>query len=236
MGLFDALKGRFKKPSEPELDLPPEPPKLSDLGMLPPLPASLDEELQPTRPFLKFPKKKETVEISGGMPSFQGLSPEPKGDMGFPPLEPLFDEDFGLKGKDELGLTSDQFSDFPGLSDAPDFPMEMPKQPMPLAKPRAMPEPPLRMPPPPAKPEAPKARPSVPQFPSQKYISLETFKGVLQDINSSKSDLRDIHQYVSELVDYLHEETKDYEDWNSSLKDINRKLLYVDKVLFQKAS
>ena len=239
MGFFDALKGRFKKPSEPELDLPPEPPKLSDLGELPPLPTSLDEELRPTPLFPKFPRKKETVEISGGMSPFQDGFPAPKEDMGFPPMEPLFDEDSGLKGRDELGL-GNEFPDFPELPNFPEFPRSTPKPGIPTEKPKAMPQPPLRMPSPPMKPEAPRVLPKallLPlQFPSQKYISLETFKQALQDINSSKSDLRDVHQYLSELVEYLHEETKDYEDWNSSLKDINRKLLYVDKVLFQKAS
>ncbi|MBI2575743.1 hypothetical protein HYV84_00890 [Candidatus Woesearchaeota archaeon] len=239
MGFFNALKGRFKKPSEPELDLPPEPPKLSDLGELPPLPASLDEELRPTPRFPQFPRKKETVEISGGMSPFQDGSPAPKEDLGFPPMEPLFDEDSGLKGRDELGLGNDEFPDFPELPPFPEFPRPAPRPEMMPDKPKSI-QPPLRMPSPPMRPEAPRVPPkaalSLPQFPGKKYISLETFKQALQDINSSKSDLRDVHQYVSELVEYLHEETRDYEDWNSSLKDINRKLLYVDKVLFQKAS
>ncbi len=82
----------------------------------------------------------------------------------------------------------------------------------------------IRMPPPP------KNRPMI-NAPS--YIKAENFKEMLGGVQVVKDNLRECDEIFGRLNQIKNDEDKEFEKWRSRLEDLQRKLIYVDKVLFE---
>ena len=64
------------------------------------------------------------------------------------------------------------------------------------------------------------------------FLSVLAFERVLEDLHISKSDLKHIHQYVSDISGYVGDEDKAYTSFREDIVDIQRRLAKMDKVLF----
>lgn len=212
------MKFLKRKKEESELDLPPAPPPLEgfedNLPELPELP-----ELESER--ISAPKEE--------MPRFEAGE-------NFPDLEmPKFDFP-------ELKMRSEEKFEFP--------PMELEKEVQPELPARtAIPEPTLTMPGPVPQAESPQmAEPSMPTarrrlFSEEKslprgtaktiYVRVDRFKATLGNINVVRSDLRKSEEALAKLENLKASKDKAFEKAKSSLEDLQRKLIFIDKTLFK---
>lgn len=199
--------------------------------------------------FLKFLKKEKKKE---GLDELD-LPPAP------PPLEG-FDEDFSsipeipeISGKQAEELPEFDFSgeDFQGLEDKesmkgfPDFPAEEEKPvsipaisaPMPATIPQ-VPEFDARKFPKPQMPKdshgfLPEGKSSRVPMGSSLYVRVEKFKVALGSINVVRNDLRKTEEALIKLEEIKSMEEKAMNKIKSSLDDLQKKFVFVDKTLFE---
>jgi hypothetical protein len=254
------LKVKAKVKKEPELpeipplpemeeDMPPLPKMEEDLGELPEeknkgfdLPPPPMEKKKGLFSFLKpkkTAKKLSLPELGMDIPEMPPL-PEMKGE--FPEMPSMPEE-------------HDDFSRLPPLPKqhiseedryAPKFEREMPiKAPVELPeihaeplKPKVEPiRPPVEEPiiKEPIQPivEEHVHREEVPQVKRKKFITIDNFRQVQDSINSTKNTLKGVDGFFTKLGEVKHEGDTEYAGLRSSLRDIQSKIVFVDKVLFR---
>ena len=225
MGFLKFLK-REKKDALDELDLPPAPPQLE--GAEPDFGAFGFEEKLPELP--EFPEFGKKISAPEEMPEFD-----------FPEEEKMQD-----MGKDEMP----DFPSFPEMEEMPMPPIESVRAPF------AIPKPALSMTPAVADIEQPaEEEPEIKQgtypkmagrlfshekralreMPSAKtiYVSVDNFKATLGSINIVRSDLRKSEEALMKLESVKNAKDKSFDKLKSSLDDLQRKLIFVDKTLFK---
>ena len=65
------------------------------------------------------------------------------------------------------------------------------------------------------------------------FVNMDGYKEILGDIDNMKNELKDAEELIGRLNDIKNAKDKEFEKWRSELEDIQRKLLYVDKVIFE---
>lgn len=66
------------------------------------------------------------------------------------------------------------------------------------------------------------------------FVDATEFKTVLKDISMIKSTIVNAHEYLSQLLDSETKKEAIFKSWHSSLVDIEKKIVIVDKTLFEK--
>jgi len=185
-----------------------------------------------------FFKKKEKVKEEKRLPELPPLKPEAKLKTGLTP-SPLTSEVEHIRpmGKPEL----------------PPIGRPLPAFPKPKEELRKMPEEPIQ----------PKELPEFPEFkevPAEKrlfeeesvyevgkeveelkkhvplkpvFVEVEKFKDVLDDLNSTKISLKDGEEIMSKLEEIRLEKDKNFDKLKTRLEDIQRKLIFIDRTLFE---
>lgn len=182
--------------------------------------------------FLKFLKKREKVNL-------------PEEELDVPPAPPSIEgEDFGLE---PLG---EELPEPPELPELPELPaieeepeLEIPELPkMPSYAPEEIPK----------KPEIPRFKPEIfvpvedivkkPIFKPKVheahkavkpiFIKLDDYRGVLDEIEAIKSHLNNFEEASMRLEGAKDNRDKRFARWNDVFKDIQKKLVFVDKTLF----
>ncbi|MEM3127158.1 MAG: hypothetical protein QW331_03775 [Candidatus Woesearchaeota archaeon] len=66
------------------------------------------------------------------------------------------------------------------------------------------------------------------------YIGVMDYKAIVDDLAQIRVSLKEADDVLFRLEEFKEEEEKEYKRWQSSLIDIQRKLIYADKSLFAK--
>ncbi|MBI4145343.1 hypothetical protein HY493_04015 [Candidatus Woesearchaeota archaeon] len=66
------------------------------------------------------------------------------------------------------------------------------------------------------------------------FVSVQDYQTILNSVNMIRSKLGDAEDSFKKLHDIKQGQEKELEDWRSTLEDVQRKLTYVDEVLFGK--
>jgi len=73
----------------------------------------------------------------------------------------------------------------------------------------------------------------VKEDPAEKYVEKNDYEVVLGDLSAMESTLRRSQNIMDDLVTLKSDADHSLEEWRATLEDVERKLLYVDKVLFE---
>jgi len=249
------LKVKAKVEKEPELpEMPPLPEMEEDMPVLPD-----DEELGelPEDKIKGFDLPPPPMKQKKGLFSF--LKPKktarelslPKFDMGIPEMPPLPEMEGEFPEMPPIPDEHDDFSRLPPLpkkhiSDedryAPKFEKEMPIETTPVELPEMHAEPLKPRIEEPMEPivkepiqpivEGPVHREEIPKIKKQKFITLDDFRQIQDNISSTKNTLKGVDGFFTKLGEVKHEGDSEYAGLRSSLKDMQSKIMFVDKVLF----
>lgn len=66
------------------------------------------------------------------------------------------------------------------------------------------------------------------------FIHLDEFKIVLEETSLIKNILKENQDSLARVSEFKEDEEKEYERWEGLLKDMHSKLIYADKILFDK--
>lgn len=190
---------------------------------LPPLPE--EHELPP------LPGHNDIPDVPP-LPEEHGLPPLPDHKKIVPDVHPIHHEPKlpPLPGEHEL-------PPLPGHEDIPDVP--------PLPKEQELPPLPEEHELPPIK-EAPKVEHKLPPLkekvekpampvvgPAERFVTLDQFRLIQGDISGIKNDLKGIDEFFVRLEEEKSGIDHKYSEWQHSLQDIQRKIIFVDKTLFK---
>ncbi|MAG08044.1 hypothetical protein CMO89_01090 [Candidatus Woesearchaeota archaeon] len=232
MGFLNVFGKKEAKPKQ-EVDIPPPPPlpsmpsvkgkkgKEIELPPLPPLePITLKHEKHKPREVHEMPKPP-------GPPAFE-QTPEFEAPR-FPPP--------GIKPRaGKLQMHPRQGFKIPEAFKKQAAPRHAPP-------PRHMPPPPRQMPPPPRHREA---SPFVPPVRTREeemikkdikgplFVKQDSYKAILEGVSIIRNKLKESDDLVLNLNNIKNSKDKEFEKWRASLEDIQRKLIYVDKALYEK--
>ena len=211
MGFLKFLK-REKKADSNELDLPPEPPPL--------------EGFKDKQDF-GFPEiKADDFDMS----KFDAPYAESADASGYEPKMP------------EMKAGEPDFPEFPEMEEEPKAPAEPQMQFQPLAAPQAV------QPMPAAMEEMPESEPQHMQRrrlfhhekrqlerPARKevYVRVDKFKAVLDGISMIKSSVRKSDESLIRLESIKNSKDRAFDRVKSSLEDLQKKLIFIDKTLFK---
>ena len=67
------------------------------------------------------------------------------------------------------------------------------------------------------------------------YIMVDYYRAVIEEINETRNLLKNSEDILFRLNEIKNEEDKKYESWRIEMEDIQRKLIFVDKTLFEEA-
>jgi len=65
------------------------------------------------------------------------------------------------------------------------------------------------------------------------FIKSTDYKAILSGINTVKNRIRETERIMEEIDNIKKEKAKQFEEWRNLLEDIQRKLVYVDKQVFE---
>jgi hypothetical protein len=65
------------------------------------------------------------------------------------------------------------------------------------------------------------------------FVEVERFKDMLDDLNQTKISLKEAVDIMAKLDEIRLDKDKLFEEWKSQLEDIQRKLIFVDRTLFE---
>ena len=65
------------------------------------------------------------------------------------------------------------------------------------------------------------------------YVKIEEYRDVLDIMNMIKSKLNEARKTLGKINDLKNEEDAELELWHTSLDEVDRKVEYVDKTLFE---
>ena len=66
------------------------------------------------------------------------------------------------------------------------------------------------------------------------FIHAPTYKALIDEISQMKAQLVEADEIVTTLENFKQDQDKSYRSWQSNIKDIHEKLIYVDEVLFKR--
>lgn len=209
------LKAKLMKAREPALPGLPPLPEEEEIGFpeMPPLP----EE------GMMGGKESKTKKEKKGLFSFLKAKKEGK-EMKIPKMEERIPE---IPELPEFEAEEKEEQEFPKMP-------EMPKAEFPLRK-----EEPIIAPIEPRKeaaerPVATKAKEPKIKRPTKKFITINDFKDINRDIRNIKEALKQADDAFLRLDDAHDKGNKEYEGLNSSLRDIQMKIMFIDKSIFEK--
>jgi hypothetical protein len=64
------------------------------------------------------------------------------------------------------------------------------------------------------------------------FISLESFKDIIDEVSLASNILKENEDILTRINEFKEDEDKQFNKWESQLKDMQKKLIYVDKSLF----
>lgn len=263
MVFLNFMKKREELPTDIDLDIPPEPPKMMEEDV--PIEEPIDEELMPKAKSKKVKekalkaKKRELPELPplpkmeeeelsalpeeeefGKLPELPPL-PEEKseelGELDLPPPPEIKNEKRGFfsflkpkKAAKELGLPRIE-EEIPEMPTFPEVSEEFPEIP-PLSKEKEIPTIPQSVEP--LKPVAEKPMPEIKEIkPVKKFVTINDFRQIQSDIGGTKDILKGVDGIFSKLEEVKNIGDKEYVELRNGLQDIQRKIMFVDKVLFK---
>ncbi len=200
--------GKKKKNINEKLDVPPMPPPGMEQKEFPEIPPSQEE----------FPPLVDTVSANEKQPEIPSLDdiPGPGSDFNLPP-PPKDDLDQQIPSLDNNLKIHDQIPKEDAISH-----MNMPSD-----YSNIMPEP-VAQPKPAVKPNIKKE-----SIPESKFVVIERFKVMIQDINLIKSNLKEFEGELTTLGSEEKSEDGLYSKMKNNLMSINRTLKSMDKILFE---
>ncbi|MBW2971427.1 hypothetical protein KY359_00175 [Candidatus Woesearchaeota archaeon] len=229
-------------PPLPDTSLPPLPSEVP--GAVPPRPK--EQKLQPPKmelPVIPPPETAIAAKQKAGqwrppaeLPELPEIPEEPAEQMEESeeevtqmPEAPEFPEVPEMPSEEVI---PDKIPPLEGLPEPPAFTAEEPRaapRPMAAARPKPM-----------APPEMPPAyfAPDAPAMPKREYrgplfIRTDRFKAILDDIEQIKSTFKTEDDTFFRITDVKNSQDQKYEDFRQSLEDIQRKLLFIDRSLFE---
>lgn len=66
------------------------------------------------------------------------------------------------------------------------------------------------------------------------FVRIELFRDIIDEIGISRSILHESNDILTRVSGFKHDEDKEFNKWQMNIQDIQKKLIYVDKVLFGK--
>ncbi|MCK4589309.1 MAG: hypothetical protein KAT77_02620 [Nanoarchaeota archaeon] len=66
------------------------------------------------------------------------------------------------------------------------------------------------------------------------FIHAPTYKALIDEVSQMKAQLVEADDIVETLENFKEDQDKAYRSWQSNIKDIHGKLIYVDEVLFKR--
>jgi hypothetical protein len=248
MGMFGKKQESPDVAPPPKTDMPPPP--SSGQPDIPPLPRPGDAPgiPEPTAPMGTGMTPQPGPQ---GMPGLSG--PEPAGPSGLPPSPSALPGDQGIPNLDIPEMPPMEDLDlppppaYPGGGGAEPAPMDagdslMSSDPMGLPVEPDMPEEKLEIKPRvhhvprregPTKQQAIAEVEKRPEPRGPIYVPVEDYKAVLDGTEQVRGDLKEATEVLGRLNELKNEEDKEFEKWRSELEDIQRKLTYVDKIIFE---
>ena len=225
MGFLKFLK-RGKRESLDELDLPPAPPPLEGF-----------EENLPELP--ELPDFEEKISAPE-----HGMEEEMKFD--FPEAQDLGKEDFpGMNFPEERIADSSETPKFPDFQEIEEKPpisyirAPMPQAPQPVIPAVSEPQQEPEEEKPGFAPEFPRmgrrlfAHEKRREIPKTIYVRVDNFKATLGSINIVRSDLRKSEEALMKLENIKNSKDKSFDKIRTSLDDLQKKLIFIDKTLFK---
>ncbi|MEE9525279.1 MAG: hypothetical protein V3V78_01585 [Candidatus Woesearchaeota archaeon] len=64
------------------------------------------------------------------------------------------------------------------------------------------------------------------------FVYLESYRELMNEVSSIQNTLKEGSDSLSRVSEFKEDQDKEFNKWESQLKDIQRKLLYADKALF----
>jgi predicted nuclease with TOPRIM domain len=65
------------------------------------------------------------------------------------------------------------------------------------------------------------------------FVKVEEYEGVLETLNAIKEKLDDAKEILAKVTELKEQEDAEIESWHVGIKDIEQKLSYVDKMIFE---
>lgn len=65
------------------------------------------------------------------------------------------------------------------------------------------------------------------------YVRVDDYKAILEGTSRVRDNLKEATDVVTRMNELKNEEDKEFEKWRAQLEDIQRKLTYVDKIIFE---
>ncbi|MBU0461221.1 MAG: hypothetical protein KJ574_01405 [Nanoarchaeota archaeon] len=237
MGILSFLKKESKSAKK---ELPP----LPDISSLPPLP-DMPESPAPQTP--APPSASEESESLWGPEDIESEEPSTFPEM--PAEEEALSEE-GPMFPDTVEEVPEKIPDLEELPEPPSFrPRHEVKEIKPLGFPPVsksaapkIPSPsslPTRIPQLEGFPTAPFIPPEKPRLVRQRvaqgplFVRMDEYKEFLDDIERMRNDFKENENIYVRLNDYRTEQDKHFEKFHEALEDVQRKLLYIDKTLFE---
>jgi len=224
-------------------DVPAPPPMPG--GDLPPLPA---DDKSPGMP--PMPSDKAEIPAAPDVPDLPDLPPMPSDTGEHKPEEHEIEKTIIAPHHDDMKET--------GAPPAPAAPEPMPAAPAEVPAPpveigaapvpvqddnifdkkEAHPQPQAQVPPEPVHEEKHEAdekpRREVPTEPV--FVNVGSYKGIMDSVVVIKNNLKEAEEVIERMNGIKNEEDKEFEKWRQSLEDVQRKISYVDKVIFEAGS
>jgi hypothetical protein len=65
------------------------------------------------------------------------------------------------------------------------------------------------------------------------YVKADDYKSIIGALTVIKTKIEDSERILTDLNELKNTKDKSFEKWRSELEDIQRKLLYIDKTLYE---
>jgi hypothetical protein len=227
----------------------PKPNKLtSNLSKLPPIPKIKEPELPPLPKEVEKPKKKGLFSLFKGKKEvkkdeLKGFQlPDIEGAREFPELPPLPKEESKFSGMPELPKEDNELSQLPEMEEPSELPplqkddgLQLPE----IGEPKEQsPLPVAKVAPKPVEPQIYTGAPveeknnRVPVI-GKKFITIEDFRQIQDGISNTKNNLKDSDSSFDKLEENKNGRDKSYVDWSHSLHEMQKKIMFIDKILFK---
>lgn len=64
------------------------------------------------------------------------------------------------------------------------------------------------------------------------FVPIDLFRNISDEISSTQNIVKENGDTIARIEDFKEDEDKEYNKWEIQIKDIQKKLIYVDKTLF----
>jgi hypothetical protein len=65
------------------------------------------------------------------------------------------------------------------------------------------------------------------------FVKIEEYKDVLDVVNMVKSKIADVKRTIGKINELKNEEDAELEQWHSAMDEVERKVEFIDKTLFE---